>query len=100
MAGDVTVDIGPSSLSLRAEQALPVIGTGTDIGPTWLVVCCSLFDSAVWMLTGKGGKNRRRGKNENEDEKRELVFKEDGQGQMWFCAIVDIIIIFKRLTLR
>jgi hypothetical protein len=32
--------------------------------------------------TGKGGKNRRRGKNEN-DEKRELVFKEDGQG-VWF----------------
>lgn len=30
-------------------------------------------------LTGKGGKNRRRGKNENETEKRELVFKEDGQ---------------------
>lgn len=27
---------------------------------------------------GKGGKNRRRGKNEN-DEKRELTFKEDGQ---------------------
>ncbi|XP_035872644.1 eukaryotic translation initiation factor 1A, X-chromosomal isoform X3 [Phyllostomus hastatus] len=30
-------------------------------------------------LVGKGGKNRRRGKNENESEKRELVFKEDGQ---------------------
>ena len=28
---------------------------------------------------GKGGKNRRRGKNENDREKRELVFKEDGQ---------------------
>ena len=28
---------------------------------------------------GKGGKNRRRGKNENEGFKRELVFKEDGQ---------------------
>jgi len=28
---------------------------------------------------GKGGKNRRRGKNENDDVKRELVFKEDGQ---------------------
>ncbi|KAL6061916.1 hypothetical protein STEG23_031535 [Scotinomys teguina] len=28
---------------------------------------------------GKGGKNRRRGKNENESEKRELVFKENGQ---------------------
>lgn len=29
----------------------------------------------------QGGKNRRRGKNENDDEKRELVFKEDGQGE-------------------
>jgi len=28
---------------------------------------------------GKGGKNRRRGKNENDILKRELVFKEDGQ---------------------
>lgn len=28
---------------------------------------------------GKGGKNRRRGKNVSEQEKRELVFKEDGQ---------------------
>jgi len=28
---------------------------------------------------GKGGKNRRRGKNENDREKRELIFKEDGQ---------------------
>ena len=28
---------------------------------------------------GKGGKNRRRGKNEMEGQKRELVFKEDGQ---------------------
>jgi initiation factor 1A len=27
----------------------------------------------------QGGKNRRRGKNENEDDKRELVFREDGQ---------------------
>lgn len=26
-----------------------------------------------------GGKNRRRGKNENESEKRELIFKEDEQ---------------------
>lgn len=29
---------------------------------------------------GKGGKNRRRGKNDNEENKRELEFKEDGQG--------------------
>ena len=33
------------------------------------------------FFPGKGGKNRRRGKNENESEKRELVFKEDGQGE-------------------
>ncbi|KAH9003083.1 hypothetical protein EDB86DRAFT_3073558 [Lactarius hatsudake] len=30
---------------------------------------------------GKGGKNRRRGKNENDDDKRELVFREDGQDE-------------------
>ena len=41
--------------------------------------CCSLLD------TGKGGKNRRRGKNENESDKRELVFKEDGQGKRKGC---------------
>jgi len=34
----------------------------------------------LFKSLGKGGKNRRRGKNENETEKRELVFKEDGQG--------------------
>eukprot|EP00168_Porphyra_purpurea_P020678 TRINITY_DN879_c0_g1_i11.p4 TRINITY_DN879_c0_g1~~TRINITY_DN879_c0_g1_i11.p4 ORF type:complete len:139 (+),score=66.85 TRINITY_DN879_c0_g1_i11:140-556(+) len=28
---------------------------------------------------GKGGKNRRRGKNDNDDERRELIFKEEGQ---------------------
>merc|ERR1712046_330262 len=28
---------------------------------------------------GKGGKNRRRGKNDNDPSKKELVFKEDGQ---------------------
>ena len=34
-----------------------------------------------WLLPtqGKGGKNRRRGKNDSES-KRELTFKEDGQG--------------------
>lgn len=29
---------------------------------------------------GKGGKNRRRGKNDNEENKRDLEFKEEGQG--------------------
>ena len=31
---------------------------------------------------GKGGKNRRRGKNENDNEKRELTFREEGQGPL------------------
>lgn len=30
----------------------------------------------------QGGKNRRRGKNENDNEKRELTFKEEGQGRI------------------
>lgn len=42
--------------------------------------CLNIFFS----LLGKGGKNRRRGKNENESEKRELVFKEDGQGKAFY----------------
>lgn len=33
------------------------------------------------VRAGKGGKNRRRGKNENEETKRDLIFKEDGQGE-------------------
>jgi initiation factor 1A len=31
------------------------------------------------FISTQGGKNRRRGKNENDDDKRELVFREDGQ---------------------
>jgi translation initiation factor 1A len=34
---------------------------------------------------GKGGKNRRRGKNESEADKRELVFKEEGQREWRRC---------------
>lgn len=42
------------------------------------------------FFKGKGGKNRRRGKNENETEKRELVFKEDGQGMLKFIAVAKV----------
>lgn len=41
----------------------------------------ALYHASHALSAGKGGKNRRRGKNENETEKRELVFKEDGQGE-------------------
>ena len=40
---------------------------------------------------GKGGKNRRRGKNENEGLKRELVFKEDGQE---YAQVVEYVSLF------
>ena len=40
---------------------------------------------------GKGGKNRRRGKNENEGLKRELVFKEDGQEYAQVCFILRLM---------
>lgn len=39
----------------------------------------SLMLSSAGCLFLQGGKNRRRGKNENDDDKRELVFREDGQ---------------------
>lgn len=47
---------------------------------------------------GKGGKNRRRGKNENETEKRELVFKEDGQGN-YFIDFLNTNCVFESLRL-
>lgn len=39
----------------------------------------SKISTTVPMNKGKGGKTRRRGKNENDDMKRELIFREDGQ---------------------
>ncbi|CAH8614228.1 unnamed protein product [Heterobilharzia americana] len=36
---------------------------------------------------GKGGKNRRRGKNENESQKRDLIYKEAGQEIIATCDI-------------
>jgi initiation factor 1A len=38
--------------------------------------CCG---TCVFCTTGKGGKNRRRGKNDSEETKRELEYKEFGQ---------------------
>lgn len=53
----------------------------------------------LFLFTGKGGKNRRRGKNENESEKRELVFKEDGQGKsgsslfcLWVRRVLQVLL--------
>ena len=51
---------------------------------------------------GKGGKNRRRGKNENEGLKRELVFKEDGQEyaqvQHNFAFLLQLTVIIFKLS--
>ncbi|KAG8213226.1 hypothetical protein J3R82DRAFT_11691 [Butyriboletus roseoflavus] len=43
------------------------------------VLVLSALTRPLAHLVSQGGKNRRRGKNENEDDKRELVFREDGQ---------------------
>lgn len=45
---------------------------------------CDQLAFPPMRFAGKGGKNRRRGKNESE-EKRELIFKEDGQGAWVGC---------------
>ena len=45
---------------------------------------------------GKGGKNRRRGKNENEGLKRELVFKEDGQE---YAQVRDLSCVILHFTM-
>lgn len=43
------------------------------------VTFLSLHECALCAAAGKGGKNRRRGKGDGEESKRELEFKEDGQ---------------------
>jgi len=45
---------------------------------------------------GKGGKNRRRGKNENEGLKRELVFREDGQE---YAQVTKMLVAWKQCAL-
>lgn len=57
------------------------------VGGQYLVTdYCNAQSSWFILLTpiyriGKGGKSRKRGKNDNEAYKRELEFKEDGQGR-------------------
>jgi hypothetical protein len=49
--------------------------------PPFLVIFLTQLISFVTFLSfaGKGGKNRRRGKGDGEESKRELEFKEDGK---------------------
>ncbi|XP_041255625.1 eukaryotic translation initiation factor 1A, X-chromosomal [Onychostruthus taczanowskii] len=74
----------------RAGAGGPARGSLVTIGPAEQAAgplralagqrCCRFPWSPDFNRgASKGGKNRRRGKNENESEKRELVFKEDGQ---------------------
>jgi hypothetical protein len=47
-----------------------------------VVVCyLSLFCHHPCIFTGKGGKNVKKGKKRDEGERRDLIFKEDGQGK-------------------
>lgn len=78
---------------LPHQLSRPLIGLLVDL----ISLCCLLLDLPYSWSTGeeghrlrgtmpknkgKGGKNRRRGKNENEETKRDLLFKEDGQGEV------------------
>uniref|UniRef100_A0A6G4ZZJ3 Eukaryotic translation initiation factor 4C n=1 Tax=Rhipicephalus microplus TaxID=6941 RepID=A0A6G4ZZJ3_RHIMP len=66
-----------NSPGYRTSESLiaSIVGSGTyAFGPL-----ANHLNENLTENKGKGGKNRRRGKNENETEKRELVFKEDGQ---------------------
>lgn len=54
------------------------------------------FSFVLFELTGKGGKNRRRGKGDGEESKRELEFKEDGALvelfiQLWLPSVFFLI---------
>jgi translation initiation factor 1A len=40
---------------------------------------------------GKGGKNRRRGKSDNDAVKREITFKEEGQGKCSTVARAGVV---------
>jgi len=62
----------------------------------WLCSCSCLYPlgstCTKCFILGKGGKNRRRGKNDNEEEKRELVIKEEGQGKLGKITTSDGIL--------
>ena len=61
-----------SSLKKREPECLRIRGRFVF----WLLI----HQIRYRLIKIQGGKNRRRGKNENDNEKRELTFKEDGQG--------------------
>lgn len=69
------LDANPLSVSLECLSS-SFLSSLARLFTRRLVACalCPVF------LGPQGGKNRRRGKNEADDDKRELVFKEDGQG--------------------
>ncbi|KAI4890034.1 hypothetical protein NFI96_005355 [Prochilodus magdalenae] len=69
--------IEPSSwlVALGSESRYCLIDAGLEFSHYLNGTLTNLISEFIC----KGGKNRRRGKNENESEKRELVFKEDGQ---------------------
>lgn len=54
---------------------------------------CERGDADEFGIRCEGGKNRRRGKNENDDDKRELVFREDGQGKSFLNVMLEMALI-------
>ena len=62
-----------------------VVACASLISPSLFSLCSLAFPCLPFFIyfhaptPGKGGKNRRRGKNDNEETKRELEYKEEGQ---------------------
>lgn len=74
----------PSAVNAQHVAAYTKQSFGLQTTLLYVIHFCfsgDVLTSFFPFSSGKGGKNRRRGKNENESEKRELVFKEDGQGK-------------------
>lgn len=77
-----------SVLKNTSHSMSAVFALGAHTSCRWYALSLKimLFIAICLIYTGKGGKNRRRGKNES-DEKRELIFKEDGQGRCDVCFL-------------
>mgnify|MGYP005849051145 CR=1 FL=1 len=83
----------------RSDDALPLSRVCNTIYSR--LGCIGVINSLFFFLhsTGKGGKNRRRGKGDGEESKRELEFKEDGaSSEFFFPYIISLVFADRSLT--
>ena len=68
----------PATMSQRTYR-IATRGCNKLVDQSFVNLHKSKISITMPINKGKGGKSRRRGKNENDDMKRELIFREDGQ---------------------